>query len=57
MEKLSEEKFRVLNDDELAKISGGLPSWKVVKTLEACNGTTYTQVYNWWGLHATGVLD
>jgi bacteriocin-like protein len=57
MERITESKFNVLNETELAKISGGLPTWKVEKTFTSCNGTEYTQVYNWWGHHATGDLD
>lgn len=57
MEKLTNDKFSPLSNAELSKISGGLPTWIVVKPALSCNGTEYTKIYNWFGAHFTGEID
>lgn len=56
MEKLTESKFIKLTKKEMSEINGGL-KWGVWKTIKDDCHSSYTQYYNWFGLHGTSDLD
>lgn len=56
MEQISKNKFEVLSIEQMQKIQGS-GFWKNKKTVKDDCGGSYTQIFNWFGLHGTKHLD
>lgn len=56
METVKLENFDAMSKEQMQEIQGG-GFWKKEITIKDGCGGTYTQIFNWFGLHGTKHLD